>query len=259
MKSFSGFNESTDRVMKESSAVRKTMSKRPVAFLGVLPTGIERDYAKNFSSMINNRCMDIFDDAKLLITNQRLSSACVIARGMIETYAFGKGALEAVAATLAAKGSSAAEASMIKIINSSFYKVKEQKSFKAGKFDLKDYHFTEEAKRRIANSEADIVKISEQLQNMFKDEMKVTGRKESRLEMTYDALCEWTHPSQTSLFHAYCPDTHAVPTSLGNVNFWDAARNHCVNGLHFITAVPALCRDLDRLGDATLGKPTTPA
>jgi hypothetical protein len=147
MKSFSGYNENTDRVMKEASVVRKAMSKRSVAFLGNLPEGMERDYAKNFASMINNRCMDIFDDARLLLINRRFSSACVIARGMIETYAFGKGALEAVAATLAAKGSSAGQASIIRIINSSFYKVKEQKSFKLGKFDLEDHHFTDEAKR----------------------------------------------------------------------------------------------------------------
>jgi hypothetical protein len=93
MKSFSGYNENTDRVMKEASVVRKTMSKRSVAFLGNLPEGMERDYAKNFASMINNRCMDIFDDARLLLINRRFSSACVIARGMIETYAFGKGGL----------------------------------------------------------------------------------------------------------------------------------------------------------------------
>jgi hypothetical protein len=88
---------------------------------------------------------------------------------------------------------------------------------------------------------------------MFKVEMVVTGRKESRMEMNYDALCEWTHPSQNILFHAYCPDTHDVPTSFGNVNFWDAARSNCVTGLHFITAVPALCSDLDRLGAAMQG------
>ncbi|RAN43060.1 hypothetical protein RB25_24555 [Herbaspirillum rubrisubalbicans] len=37
-----------------------------------------------------NRQVDIYDDAILILNGGRLSSACIVCRGMIETYAIAK-------------------------------------------------------------------------------------------------------------------------------------------------------------------------
>ncbi|HGE7142414.1 TPA: hypothetical protein ACGB05_004882, partial [Klebsiella aerogenes] len=72
------------------------------------------------------------------------------------------------------------------------------------------------------------------LRDLYQDEMKQTNQRESDFELTYDILSEYVHPSQTSIYHYYTPETHLVPTSVGNIHAYESAQLQCARALHFI-------------------------
>ena len=223
----------------QSKAARSSLSKLPGRLVGNSPSAKAGEYLESYSQCILNRQIDIFDDTLLLLENGRIGSACAVSRGMIESYAFSKLLGEKVSRILVSKsGQESVDACLdvtLKFTNSSRFKQSEQKKVANNVFDIADHHFTSEAIERLLNSLAASEHVINALRALFAGEMEHTSLKESQLEMTYDILSEWVHPSQTSIFHQYTPETHLVPTSHGVVSIFDSAKLNCARALHFIT------------------------
>lgn len=232
------FNDFIEKSLKEVGLARSKISKKP----GIVVGGATSDkglYLSNYASCLLNRQVDIFDDSIFLLESGRISSACSISRGMIETYAFAKFLSKKVAKVLHNKTGSESVEDILKLVvdftNSSRLKETEQKKIKNGVYDPEDYMFTEQAKHRFENMLAGSEHVMNALRDLYRDELEHTKGKESQFEISYDALSEWVHPSQTSVFHNYVSDTHNIPTSLGVLHLHDGARMSCARALHFIT------------------------
>ncbi|TOF01995.1 hypothetical protein CGJ31_23590, partial [Vibrio parahaemolyticus] len=74
---------------------------------------------------------------------------------------------------------------VIKFINSSRIKETEQKKIKKGVYDPNDYQFTDQAKYRFENMLAASEHVMNALRNVYKNEMKFSGEKQSQIEMAY--------------------------------------------------------------------------
>jgi len=224
--------------LNEAKKARQELSHKKGILVGSSHSNDRGLYLSNYANCLINRQLDIFDDTIFLLENDKTPSACTISRGMIETHAFAKLLANKVAKILNTKsGKESAEEALdfvTKFINSSRIKETEQKKISKGVYNPNEYQFTEQAKHRFENMLAGSEHVMNALRDVYKDEMKFTGKKESQIEMTYDLLSEWVHPSQTSIFHNYVPDTHNVPTSLGRVNMFDNARLQCVTALVLI-------------------------
>jgi hypothetical protein len=225
--------------LSESKSARASLTKSPGIIVGNLTDASLGTYLTNYSQCLLNRQIDIFDDTLLLLENNRIPSACVISRAMIETYAFAKSLGNSITKILDSKsGQDSVEACIeviLKFTNSSRIKETEQKKLSKGIFRIDGYQFTEEAKDRMLNALATSEHVMNALRAFFKEEIEHTGDKESQFEIVYDGLSEWVHPSQTSVFHNYVPETHLTPTSAGEIHLYDAARLQCIRALHFIT------------------------
>ena len=223
--------------MHEMKLARKRLNHKPGILVGdAEDKGI---YLVNYANCLLNRQIDIFDDSVFLLENNRIPSACTISRGMIETYAFAKILSKKIAVVLSEKkGRDSVEASL-KLIdgftNSSRFEESEQKKIEKEIYDPNDYYFTEQAKHRFENKLATSEHVMKALRDLYKDEMDHAKSKESQFEISYDALSEWVHPSQTSVFHNYVPETQYVPTSMGVINIYDGAKVFCARALHFLT------------------------
>ncbi len=229
----------TESTLAEAKSVRRILKRPVVHFLGGRVDG-DKDYIVNFGSMIVNRAIDNFDDSIFLLDARRFPSACVIARGLIETIAYGHFTLHEVRKEFEENGPDAANALVIKHTNSNFFKTKDQTALKKGVFELESHAFTDEAKARMLAEAAATVRVSKALAFTFKDEMAQTGEKESKLELVYDGLCEWTHPSQMSLFTYYADGGEMTPTSVGPVHVKQSAKLQCALGLKAIAFLPSL-------------------
>lgn len=244
--------EETAKALADAKAARRNLRRKPVYFLGGSDAG-PKDYVSNLGAMILNRSIDTFDDALFLLEARRYPAACAIARGLMETVAFGYYSLAKIEEEFEEKGGDAATEIAIKHTNSSFIKSKEQASLKKGIFALEDYQFTEEAKARMLAEAAATVRVNKALDFIFKAERERTGAKESKVELTYDALCEWTHPSQTSLFTYYAEGAELTPTSAGPVHIKQAAKFHCSMGLKLILALPPLAANFGETAAKVMG------
>ena len=211
---------------------------------------------RNFSRTISNRMLSLYDDCELLITEDRISSACVLARCVIETFAVGHFAQFEIEKALKTGGPDKAGRVILEYINSSRLKVEEQKRFKTMKFSASDYHFTEQALERMLKEEAAAKHIMNALRYLFRLEMNTTGRTESQLEFVYEALSEWTHPSQTSLMHAFTREAWDIPTSIGPVSLWDAALECCSDALCCLLDLPELTSQMHQLASQLSAKET---
>ncbi|MBR9902716.1 MAG: hypothetical protein GYB15_02010 [Gammaproteobacteria bacterium] len=224
--------------LNEAKSARNQLSHKPGIIVGNLNPQNKGLYLSNYANCLLNRQIDIFDDTIFLVENNRIPAACAISRGMIETYAFSKLLSKKIAKVLNNKtGVESVDASLQLVMdftNSSRFKESEQKKISKGIFDPNDYMFTEEAKYRFENMLAGSEHVMNALRDLYEDELKHTSEKESQFEITYDILSEWVHPSQTSVFHNYVPETHNVPTSMGDVHLYDAAKMSCARALHFI-------------------------
>lgn len=231
--------EETERLLNECAIARNKITTNTGVMVSRAEDPEKGLYLLNYANCLLSRQMDIYDDSILLIKNNRLQSACAISRGMIETYAVSRFLAKQVDKILAATDDSKDIDKVldlvIKFTNSSRFKETEQKKLERGIFNIEDFYFTEETKMRFEKSLASSVHVMNALRDLFQDQMKHTQQKESSFEFIYDALSEWVHPSQTSVFHNYTPETHLIPTSLGPVNFFDSAKYFCANALHFIT------------------------
>lgn len=233
------FNEKIDTLLNEATLAREKLSQKPGIIVGDRYPSNKGLFLSNYANCLLNRQLDIFDDTLLLLENNRIPAACAISRGMIETYAFAKLLSKKVAKILVSKtGKESVEESLelvIRFTNSSRWKESEQKKISKGIVDPNDYMLTEQAMHRFENMLASSEHVLDALRDLYKDERKHTGHKESQFEILYDTLSEWVHPSQTSVFHNYVPETHNRPTSMGNMHLYDGARMSCVRSLHFIT------------------------
>lgn len=232
------FKKIFEERISEAKKAREELSHKPGILVYKEQARDEGLYLSNYANCLLNRQIDIFDDAILLLENDRVPAACTISRGMIETHAFAKLLLSKVANILNTKSGKESAEEALDIVrgftNSSRIKESEQKKISKGVYDPNDYQFTEQAKFRFENMLAGSEHVMNALRNLYKEEMTFTNKNESQIEMTYDILSEWVHPSQTSIFHNYVSDTHNVPTSLGYINIYDAAKLQCATALLFI-------------------------
>lgn len=233
------FSEITKKILQEAKLARKKVHHKPGIAVGKAAISDNGVYLSNYAGCLLNRQIDIFDDTILLLKNNRIPAACTISRGMIETYAFAKLLSKKIATILTDKpgetGVQEALNLVVSFTNSSRIKETEQKKVSKGIINIDDYSFTEQARHRLENMLAGSEHVLNALRDLYKDEMKQTKEKESNTENLYDALSEWVHPSQTSVFHNYVPDTHQIHTSVGFIHLHDGARLSCARALHFIT------------------------
>lgn len=256
--------EFADRLLAEAAATRAHLQVADVLFLGAMGVADPGRHFANYANMIFNRIVSLYDDCELLLKNQRIPAACVLARCILETYAVGEFALSEVVNGFNNGGLKKAGEMILAYVNSSRNKVEEQKRLKEGLFSADDYFFTCDAITRMQNEEAVSKHILNAMRNLFKQEMAASSRKESMFEMLYEQLSEWTHPSQTSLFHAFAEDTWLVETSVGKISIWDGARGACGQAMHLITATPDLrdrmtevAKELSMAHDQDAAKPTS--
>jgi hypothetical protein len=231
--------EFTEQKLSEAKIARAKLEKLPTTFLGASNVEDYGLYLQNYANCLMNRQIDIFDDSIFLLDYGKISSACTISRGMIETYAFAKLLSQKIAKVLANnEGSESIEKSKKLILgftNSSRIKQSHQKKVKEGTFKLDDYHFTDQDKDRMGNMLAGSEHVMNALRSLYEKELEHTKAAESGFEQTYDVLSEWVHPSQTSVFHYYVKETHIISTSVGDIHFVDSAKAACARALHFIT------------------------
>jgi len=232
------YKESLEKNLRESKEARSTLKHLPGIKVGPRNPIKKGLYLTNYANCLLNRQIDIFDDSLFLLEKGRIQSACVLSRGMIETHAFARLMNKKIEGILRSKnGFESVEESLDMLLtftNSSRFKVSEQKKIRDGVFDPNDYMFTEQAKYRFENMLAGSKHVMKALEDLYKDELKETGMKESQFEQLYDVLSEWVHPSQTSIYHYYVPETHTVPTSVGDIHMNVSASLHCARALHFI-------------------------
>ena len=233
------FEQKTNDALAESTSARALLQKAPGRLIANVANALPGDYLSNYSQCLLNRQIDIFDDAKFLLDNNRIPSACAISRAMIETYAIAKLLGTTIESALNKnQGRASADdclAITLRFTNSSRFKETEQKKMANGIFSPNDYKFTKQASERMLKLLATSEHVMNALRALYKEEMTNTGKLESLFELIYDGLSEWVHPSQTSIFHNYVPDTHLVPTSAGETYLHDTARLLCIRALHFIT------------------------
>ncbi|NIE70927.1 DUF5677 domain-containing protein [Pantoea sp. Acro-807] len=231
--------ELIEQTLNEAKAARVALNKVDGVIVGKVHNPDQGQYLTNYANLIMNRQIDIFDDALLLLENERYQAACVISRGMIETHAFSRLLNKKVEKILTNQSGHESVDKALDVIlgftNSSRLKKSEQEKIQKGVYDPNDYMFTEEAKHRFENLLAVSQHVMNALRDLYEDEVKHTKEKESKFELTYDILSEHVHPSQTSIYHYYTPETHLVPTSVGNIHVYESAQMQCVTALHFIS------------------------
>jgi len=232
------YNEHTEQNLIEAKAARAELSKVEGVVVGNIFNADRGLYLSNYANLVLNRQIDIFDDSLLLLDNSRFQAACIISRGMIETHAFSRLLNKRIEKILMNQnGIKSVEKCLdviLKFTNSSRFKKSEQEKIKNGTFDPNDFMFTEEAKYRFENFLSVSQHVADALKELYADEKEQTKHKESQFELTYDALSEHVHPSQTSIYQYYTPETHLVPTSMGDIHAYDSAKLQCGRALHFI-------------------------
>ncbi|MBZ6397594.1 MULTISPECIES: DUF5677 domain-containing protein, partial [Pantoea] len=232
------YKESLEKNLREAKEARSTLKHLPGIKVGPRNPIKKGLYLTNYANCLLNRQIDIFDDSLLLLEKGRIQSACVLSRGMIETHAFARLMNKEIEKILnSQEGFESVDASidmLLTFINSSRFKEKDQKNMKKGLFDPNDYMFTDEARYRLEHMLAGSKHVMDALRDLYRDELKETGMKESQFEQLYDVLSEWVHPSQKSIYHYYVPETHTVPTSVGDIHMNVSASLHCARALHFI-------------------------
>lgn len=232
------FKELIEQSLNEAKAARAALNKVNGVVVGKMHNPDQGLYLANYANLLMNRQIDIFDDALLLLENERYQTACVVSRGMIETHAFSRLLNKKVEKILTNQSGRESVDKALDVIlgftNSSRFKKSEQEKIQKGVFDPNDYMFTEETKHRFENLLAVIQHVMNALRDLYEDEMKQTKGRESDFELTYDILSEYVHPSQTSIYQYYTPETHLVPTSVGNIHAYESAQIQCARALHFI-------------------------
>lgn len=237
------------QTLDEAARARASQSLIEVKHLGSSGESDAGRHYQNYVGMISNRMLSLYDDCVLLLEMKKIPPACILSRCILETYAIGSFSEHEIVRAFNNGGLDKAGRLVIEYINSSRFKVEEQKRLKAGKFSTSDYHFTKQAKRRMQNEGAVSKHILNALRHLFDRERTMTGKKESRFELVYEGLSEWTHPSQTSLFHAFAENTWDVETSFGIISFWDGALASCSQAMHCIVGLPELRANMSFVAD----------
>lgn len=245
--------ETIKDITRKTQETRNVLEKKECIRVGNHPGSKMGLYLSNYANGFLNRQIDIYDDSTLLLENNRIGSACAISRGMIETYAIGVLLAEKVQKILnSSKGKESAEKSVdlvIQFTNSSRFKQLEQEKLEKGLFSFDDFTFTEEAKTRMMNRLAKSQHVLNALRAVYKIELEQTKQKESGIELLYDGLSEWVHPSQTNIFHNYTQECNKITTSCGEVNFHEAAKFNCWNALYLLVDSHRIYKILIKLSE----------
>lgn len=232
------FKEEIKEYLSKAKEARATLTQQCGVIVGATLGAESGLYLQNYAVCLLNRQIDIFDDSLLLLENDRVPSACIVSRGMIETHAFARLLAKSISKILSEENGKVSVKQCLDIVlrftNSSRYKEAEQKKLSKGVFNLEDYAFTEQARSRMTSLLATSEHVLNALRALYKEEIDHTKAKESQFEMVYDALSEWVHPSQTSVFHNYVPATHLIPTSQGEIHLHEVAKAQCIQALYFI-------------------------
>lgn len=215
--------------------IRKKLQKKDCYFVWDKINKKWSYYIINISNCIYNRQLDIFDDALFLLENNRIPSACILSRCIIETHAFWMLLYDKVSRKI--DDNSKIEDilnTIIEFTNSSRIKKELQEEFKSWKLEADKYNFTEQALDRMINELAKTKHVMDWLRIVYENEIIDRKIEKSEYELLYNALSEWVHPSQTSVFHNYTTETHLIKTSFGEVHLYDFAKMQCINALWFI-------------------------
>ena len=234
--------------LAESRAARSQLIKRNVVYYGKKPSTAGLHFI-NYASMVLNRKIDLFDDVIFMLEAKKLSSACILSRCVMETHAVGVYALVELEKHVKRYGATGAGEKVLRYINSSRFKVEEQKALKAGKFKLDEFHFTKEAKSRMEKEAAQSVHVLNAIRMLYRFEMEQTGKRESNIELTYNALSEWVDPSQTSLLHRYASEAQAIESSVGAISLRVRMKLECVTGINFIQVAGEIYETMRKLGN----------
>jgi hypothetical protein len=169
-----------------------------------------------------SRCVELFDDCLNLLEKDRIPASATLARALIETIGFLALLRSEVMVTLPLDRE-AFGTNVWKMANSSDFKWRMQKYEQPREGEI----YTEEAMARFDMPRERAVRPAAEavagLQSFLKAEIS-----EGAAEIvftTYSVLSEWSHPSQTSLMHAYTNLGAAVPSSLGMLRPIEAARH----------------------------------
>ncbi|HHZ3220618.1 TPA: hypothetical protein ACWCGA_000001, partial [Escherichia coli] len=141
------YKELIEQRLNEAKAARAALSKINGVIVEKTHNPDRGLYLVNYANLLMNRQIDIFDDALLLLENERYQSACIVSRGMIETHAFSRLLNKKVEKILTTQNGHASVDNAIEVIlnftNSSRFKKSEQEKIQKEVFDPNDYMFTE--------------------------------------------------------------------------------------------------------------------
>lgn len=232
------FKDIIEESLVEAKIARSKLTKEVGIVVANLIEPEQGLYLLNYANCLLNRQIDIFDDCIFLLENDRLQSAFALSRGLIETHAFARLLNNKIEKILLNQGGidsvDKAIDTVLKFTNSSRIKKSEEEKIQKGVYDPNDYFFTEQTKFRFENHLSVSQHVMNALRDLYADELEQTQHKESMFEMAYDILSEYVHPSQTSIYNYYTPETYFVPTSVGNVHVHEAGKLQCARALSFI-------------------------
>lgn len=75
------FKELIEQSLNEAKAARAALNKVNGVVVGKMHNPDQGLYLVNYANLLMNRQIDIFDDALLLLENERYQTACVVSRG----------------------------------------------------------------------------------------------------------------------------------------------------------------------------------
>lgn len=238
------FKELIEESLVQAKAARLELTKDVGVVVGNLINPDRGLYLLNYAKCLLNRQIDIFDDCIFLLENDRLQSAFALSRGMIETHAYARLLNKKIEKILMNQsGVDSVDKSIetvLKFTNSSRIKKDEQEKIQKGVYDPNEYFFTEETKFRFEKLLSVSQHVLNALRDLYEDELEQTHQKESQFEMAYDILSEYVHPSQSSIYHFYTPETYYIPTSVGNIHVHEAGKLQCARALAFIIEAKSL-------------------
>ena len=249
------FISSSEELLKTYKISRDKLQKKQCIIVSELPNPTVKNYLLNFTNCCYNRMIDIFDDTLFLLDNNRIQAACTISRAMIETFAFLTFTVNKVKNEI--EQNNLNRENLIKIIlksiNSSRFKVKEQEKVEKNQLDMSNYTFTQQAIHRMTYKEAYTINVMTPLDKFFKQEIqngKVSDLSdEAFMEQVYNLLSEWVHPSQISLFTHYVEETHKIATSLGIIDIMDHAKWLSIQALSLIKLLDEEYNKIEKLAD----------
>ncbi|MDE2365040.1 MAG: hypothetical protein KGM42_20385 [Hyphomicrobiales bacterium] len=153
-----------------------------------------------------SRAVDLFDDGHLLLVNDRLTSAMVVARSFVEQVAY-TARIRQIASECRNDESSLA-ARLLKLDQSS-----EQRNRIFKQPIDPGQMYTQSALEKVGTKTP--VTTTSELIAALQWALTAVGDTESKARLMYSTLSEWSHPTLFSVVHCYTVDVPPTPTSAG--------------------------------------------